>query len=141
MTRTMTRRAKAVALVTLLVPILGSASEASYQRPVSVWSKTLSVQPAAFHYSKAEDLLYVLGHNPERIVSLKPEDGSIVEEIDLGSVTGLSSVRNVAIRESDNRLDYAILTVETGIAGSDGSSDNQLVCWDFRPASQHGSSM
>ncbi|KAI2503130.1 hypothetical protein MHU86_11321 [Fragilaria crotonensis] len=114
----------------LIFPAL-IASEASYQRPASVWSKTLSVEPAAFHYSKAEDLLYVLGHNPERIVSLKPEDGSIVEEIDLGSVTGLSSVRNVAIRESENRLDYAILTVETGIAGSDGSSDNRLVCWDF----------
>ena len=125
-----TTRAK-VALVALLFLIIGSTSEASYQRPVSVWSNTLSVHPAAFHYSQSENLLYVLGHNPERIVSLKPEDGSIVDEVDVGSVTGLLSVRNVAIREGDNAMKYAILTVETGMDGTDGSTASRLVCWDF----------
>mmetsp|Transcript_1734 Transcript_1734/g.2684 ORF Transcript_1734/g.2684 Transcript_1734/m.2684 type:complete len:482 (+) Transcript_1734:101-1546(+) len=102
----------------------------SQEVSTNLWTSNIAAQPTAVHYSKTEDLLYAFGHNPARVVSLNPNDGSIVEAVELPASTTSSSssfgvIRHVVVRESKFRMDFAILNVDEGVGSG------RIICWDF----------
>lgn len=127
-----------VSLLLLLIPSTTTAqtatrttrttTEGAVDYTANLWTSSISAQPTAIHYSKTEDLLYAFGHNPARVVSLNPDDGSIVEQVEIPTsslVDSFGTTRHVTVHESDFRMDYAILNIDEGAGGG------RIVCWDF----------
>lgn len=115
----------------MLAVLIGSSSAAKLAEPTPLWSSSLSAKPASVYYSKSEKLLYVFGYNPGKVISLKPEDGSIVGEVNLDDSSGVGVINSVVVHERESSMDFAIFTIDNETESSRSTSVSRLICWDF----------
>jgi outer membrane protein assembly factor BamB len=89
-----------------------------------------SAKPAAVYYSKSDKLLYVFGYNPGKVISLKPDDGSIAVEVNLDDSSGVGVMKSVVVHELESHMDFVIVTIDNE-TDSGNTSVSRLICWDF----------
>ena len=130
MTRTMVGTTIRITFAILAVLTIGGSSAAKLAAPTPLWSSSLSAKPVAVYYSKSDKLLYVFGYNPGKVISLKPDDGSIVGEVNLDDFSGVGVMKSVVVHELESHMDFVIVTIDNE-TDSGNTSVSRLICWDF----------